>query len=280
MEKDQKYQSTHKRIEHAIRNYRVPSRFDNESALNLVLSKIESKKANPKIVRMPVWWKYASAAAAILVIGMFLHLLLATVTFEGNGSQVATFRLPDQSRVVLNQNSRVEFRKYFWNRKVSLQGNAYFEVEKGSRFVVSTSTGKVEVLGTRFLVKENNNRFEVACFEGKVRTSSGEIQQVLKAGDSVSIFDGKKESSKVSTGFPDFALFSKHYSNAGLAEIVSDIDRFFGVKITLEIKEPRYFTGTLETGNLESALTIVTSSLQMNYKVEGKNQIHIYQSIN
>jgi len=280
MEKDKKYQLTTERIEQAIRNYLVPSRLDSESALNLVLSKIDNKETNPKIVRISAWWKYAGAAAAILVIGLFLHLLLATVTFKGIDSQVASFRLPDQSRVVLNQNSQVKFRKYFWNRQVSLEGNAYFEVEKGSRFVVSTETGQVEVLGTRFSVKENNKRLEVACFEGKVKAVNREIQQILKAGDSVTIIEGKKESAKITAEFPDFALFSRHYSNVELSEIIKDIDLFFGVKTTLETETFKYFTGSLETGTLETALAIVTTPLQLDYTFEGENKIRINQSIN
>ncbi|MDX9883692.1 MAG: FecR domain-containing protein [Prolixibacteraceae bacterium] len=279
-EKGKKYQSTQGRIDQAIRHYRVPSRLDSESALNLVLSKIENSQTSPKTVRMTVWWNYAGTAAAVLFIGLLLHILLSTVTYEGSSSQIVVVRLPDQSRVVVNQNSRIEIRKYLWNRQVLLRGNAYFEVEKGSRFVVSTASGKVEVLGTRFSVNENDNRLDVACFEGKVKASNRGMQQILEAGDAVSVYDGKREPSRISAGYPGFAMFSKHYSNAELADVVEDIDRFFGVKTTVISDEQRFFTGTLETGNLETALTIITGSLQMDYTIDGKNRVQINQSIN
>lgn len=279
MKKDQKYQSINQRIDQAIRHYRIPSRLDNESALNLVLSKIEGRQTAPNVISLPLWWKFAGAAA-VLLLALFLHLLLATVTFEGGSQQVATVRLPDQSRVVIDHNSRLEFRKYFWNRQVSLKGSAYFEVEKGSRFVVSTTAGKVEVLGTRFSVKEDENRLEVACFEGKVKTSSHGNHQLVEAGTAVTMTDGKKTPVKISAEYPAYALFSRHYSNAELSAVVKDIDHFFGVETRLDIKTPRYFTGTLETGSLETALTIVTSSLQMNYQIGDKNQIRIYHSSN
>ena len=37
-------------------------------------------------------------------------------------------------------------------RIIQLRGEAFFEVEKGSRFVVQTGKGAVEVLGTSFNV--------------------------------------------------------------------------------------------------------------------------------
>ena len=110
--------------------------------------------------------KMLTRIAAIFVIGIGVYFAF----FNNNltivqtlASQNETFELPDASTVTLNATSTIKFDEDKWSdkRELSLKGEAYFKVAKGSKFDVKTSNGIVSVLGTQFTVKQRDNFFEV-----------------------------------------------------------------------------------------------------------------------
>ena len=127
-------------------------------------------------------WPLAIAASlAILLITKFLspNPLLSVQTAIG---ETLVYTLPDASRVTLNAQSQIRFDPDTWadNRSVELQGEAYFEVRKGSTFDVHTSKGTVRVLGTAFNIFAREGAFKVLCFEGKVGvTAKNEQEQAV-----------------------------------------------------------------------------------------------------
>lgn len=86
--------------------------------------------------------------------------------------------LPDGSKVWLNAASRLVYPVAFAHdrREVEIAGEAYFEVEKASRwpFVVKTKSQQVEVLGTHFNVSayDDDNDVKTSLVEGAVKVSA------------------------------------------------------------------------------------------------------------
>ena len=78
------------------------------------------------------WWSYAVAASLILLVGFFFIYNNDTIVTSGYGEQVA-INLPDGSEMILNAQSRGTFSETGWedNRTIKLEGEAYFQVEKG-----------------------------------------------------------------------------------------------------------------------------------------------------
>ena len=115
-------------------------------------------------------------------------------TQTANFGEKTTFSLPDNSEVVLNSGSEINYKKWNWdnNRRLELKGEAYFRVSKGRRFEVQTSLGKVSVLGTQFNVKARKNRFDVVCYEGRVKVNYANTQIILTHGQSVTFENGKQ----------------------------------------------------------------------------------------
>lgn len=76
------------------------------------------------------------------------------------------------------------------NRQVVLSGEGYFEVAKDStsRFIVKAGEMEVEALGTTFNVKayQEDRELTTTLFEGKVRTSVGKDEVILKPDESLS----------------------------------------------------------------------------------------------
>jgi transmembrane sensor len=275
-EKEHNDQFISRKAEQLLKSYKIDTRSDREEVLNKLLDRIEQKEQKP--VRRISWHLTAAASvAATIAVLITFWLFTATETIQSAKGESNAFRLPDDSRIVLHDGSTLSHRRYFWNRNVSLVGEAYFEVEKGKGFKVKTKQGEVEVLGTRFLVNEINNQFTVHCYEGKVKTSYKKESLLLEPGTR---FSGKGETAKKETvvnenGYPAFARFSGKFQDVPLMEVINEIEHFFGVEIQLKANAAKRFSGTIQTGSLENVLQIVCSPLQLDYAFEDKYRIII-----
>jgi transmembrane sensor len=278
MKKNQnKEYSDSEKAERLLKSYRVHTRSEQEEVLNRLLERIDEKEQKPS--RKISWYITAAAsAAAVAAILISFWFLTATVTVNAGEGEAHAFRLPDNSRIVLHDGSSITFRKYFWNRRVSLAGEGYFEVERGDGFLVNTRNGSVEVLGTRFLVNEMTNQLTVHCYEGKVKTSFNNNSWILEpgtrfSGDEVSAGKKAVENEK---DYPQFARFSGNFQNVSLTEVLHEIEVFFDVDIQLKSKTDKRFSGKIETGSLENVLQIVCEPMQLNYAFEDKYKINVY----
>lgn len=107
-------------------------------------------------------------------------------TEKGETYQV---KLPDGTVVWLNAASSLKYAANLLEsgkRKVSLQGEAYFQVAKDKKhpFMVESAGQQVEVLGTEFNVNAYADEPVVSTtlLEGSVKLVSGDIYRVLKPG--------------------------------------------------------------------------------------------------
>ncbi len=107
-----------------------------------------------------------------------------------NGQQVVSgITLPDGSVVTLNRNSKLSYPKEFSgsNRKVTIIGEAFFEVEPDASrpFVINAGNARIKVLGTSFNVcaYPGEETVDVVVETGKVEVScnSGPVSSNCKA---------------------------------------------------------------------------------------------------
>ena len=113
--------------------------FNEERILKTILT--TKKQASKTIPLYNQWFfKVASMLVLFVAIGYFLNTRLPENKLAGKG-QKTTFSLPDNSEVVLNADSEIEYKKSNWdnNRKLKLKGEAYFKVAKGKTFEVETN---------------------------------------------------------------------------------------------------------------------------------------------
>jgi transmembrane sensor len=261
-----------------IRSYRVPASRSKQEALDMLLSKIGTgEDAGKAPVRTITWFRAAVSVAATVAVIVTFWLFIAAETVSSRAGETFAFRLPDDSRVILHNESSLSYRKYMWKRNVKLEGEAYFEVEKGNGFKVITGNGNVEVLGTRFLVKEEDNRFIVQCYQGKVKAGFTGESWILEPGTELAAKNQKAEKKAIEADveYPQFARFSKSFENVPLPEVLAEVEAFFGVNIHRNGISGMNFTGTVETGNLENVLRIITIPLQLDYVFEDKYNIKL-----
>ena len=219
--------------------------------------------------------------AAVAAIALLLLYFNIGGQFDTNVSvpmaQVKTVTLPDGSTANINADSKLQYDIKSWdqNRLVSLEGEAFFSVEKGSKFSVQTNKGTVEVLGTSFNVYSRKGLFEVQCETGKVSVKSAGQETILMPEQSVSVVKGNhsfnekiEDSEKRSTWQKGIFV----YEAAPIRDVVDELERQFDVKIQMDKSVANEsYTGSFNKSNFENALTEVFYPLGLKYEVNGQN---------
>ena len=247
--------------------------FDEEKILQKVLENKKLKTKSP----ISIHWFYKIAAVLVLFMGItyFTVNKISTKTYITNNISTQTFLLPDGSKVVLNTNSEVKYKSFNWqnNRNLTLKGTAYFHVSKGNKFVVSTDLGKVSVMGTQFVVKSQNNNFNVICYEGKVKVNYRDKETILTKGMKVDFENGAQTNAftKEVNPFEKDSLLV--FRDEKLDNILSKLEEIYQVKIILETTSKELFTGKLPSDNIDVALSIITSTYNLEYKKTAENII-------
>jgi transmembrane sensor len=123
------------------------------------------------------------AASFILLAGMayiFSRSAKNEITIS-SGDAVATFYLPDSSKVWLNKHSTLTYPEDFGTegRRTKLAGEGYFEVrpDKQAPFSVTTRHTTTQVVGTSFNIKEDSTAVVLTVSEGIVNFSSIESRE-------------------------------------------------------------------------------------------------------
>ncbi|WP_264564457.1 FecR family protein [Flavobacterium sp. N3904] len=245
---------------------------------NAMLSNIlKQKKTTPKIVPLYKKWMFRVAAVFVLALGItFLLKNFVPQTQIANFGEKTTFSLPDNSEVVLNSGSEINYKKWNWdnNRRLELKGEAYFRVSKGRRFEVQTNLGKVTVLGTQFNVKARKNRFDVVCYEGRVKVNYANTQILLTHGQSVSFENGKQVNMRVNSLKPEWTENQICFYKENIRAILDEVERQYNVTIELNTKDTNsLFTGKLPSKDLDVALQIINTTYHLKGIKVAKNKI-------
>lgn len=235
---------------------------------NKIFSQIMATKNEEKpVIKLSKNWFFRIAAILVISLGL-TYIFTATNTqkqFALNG-QKTTFLLPDQSVVVLNSGSKIDYKTWNWdsNRKLNLDGEAYFKVAKGKKFEVQTSLGTVSVLGTQFNVKVRENRFDVVCFEGRVKVNYRNKEVIITQNQNVSFANGTQlDIPGQNLTKPSWMANEITFTKNNLTEIINEINRVFNVEIKAEnTNSTQLFTGTIPI-NLNSALKIISATYHL-----------------
>lgn len=248
--------------------------FDEAKVLEKIIS---HKKSTPKLI--PLYKNWMFRVAAVLVIALGITFAVQNFAIENQYAPYGTrtsFLLPDNSEVVLNAGSEIEFRKWNWDnhRNLELKGEAYFKVAKGKKFKVKTDLGNVTVLGTQFNVKARKNRFDVSCFEGRVKVNYKDKQILLTHGQSVTFENGNQISTNSTVSKPEWLENKMAFTKEPLSTILEEIQRQYNVSISVKNgSSTELFTGKIPTNNLDIALQIIATTYNLESKKIDKNKI-------
>ena len=247
-----------------------------DADIDQLRAEVQSQIRKPATRRM-TWHRYAFRWAAvfigILAIGYFMIDGPEQIVLRTAGAEIEEFILPDGSQVTLNASSSLTYQKSSFNKSdriLQLNGQAFFNVEKGKPFVVQTAEGNVTVLGTSFDVYQRDDDFIVACKSGQVRVSDHANQSaILSPGQEVSMSSNKMN--KIKKSLDQIGSWGKgtfYYEAVRLRKILDEVERQFNAKIVCQPVGlgDQLYSGYFINTHLDSALMSICWPLRIQYE--------------
>jgi len=243
-----------------------------EKPLALSFAKIQKKinlNKKGKQRKLILRWSVSVAASILILVGIFTN-------FKTNQTNIATYFteqksliLLDGSEVILNAKSEISYQENNWktNRTLTLDGEAYFKVKKGSTFSVQTNNGIITVLGTQFNVNSNEDYFEVTCFEGSVKVINTANEYVLKPGNVFRKINGNPEVTFLTTKeTPSWIHGESSFKSVPLKYVILELEKQYNIQVDeSKINDSVIFTGSFTHSDLKIALASVFKTLNIEY---------------
>ncbi|MBK7220207.1 MAG: FecR family protein [Saprospiraceae bacterium] len=244
------------------------------------------KSISPVATLRRLYLTAAVAAACFLVFYVVLfNKEESKFIFANQQKENLEHVFPDQSIVVLAPGSKIIYddQNFVEQRTLQLEGRAFFEVEKGSPFTVSSEHGKVEVLGTSFDVDALNDGFKVRCFTGKVRVEYKTKATLLMPGEQTDF----AQTSQFKSAFelpddqePEWMKSVVRFDKTNLKEVIATFEKTY--KVTVEVDEALIetiqHTGILIQDDMEKALMSITWPHHLLFEMEG-DVVKIYKKV-
>jgi ferric-dicitrate binding protein FerR (iron transport regulator) len=249
-----------------------------EDTFNKIQQKIANKKTRIRKLYF-VRWSIGVAASIILLFGLFSIFTTDLIIHKTNFGETKTISLLDGSEVILNSKSTITFNEADWkeDRQLTLDGEAYFKVEKGSAFTVNTNNGSVVVLGTQFNVNSKDDFFNVVCYEGKVSVNSNSLDYILLPTNSFRKINGSSsESSTTQLLQPTWIDGESTFKSVPIKYVITALEDQYNIKIDSElIDDSIIFSGSFPHKNLNIALITVFDALKIRYNQKEKRKIKL-----
>lgn len=238
--------------------------------------------------------KYAAVASIVFLAaflfaerrnaGLYSQIQKVTVP----AGQRANITLPDGTNVWLNSKSTLEYPLAFGkkDRRVSLDGQAYFDVTKDRKrpFTVKTSMATVDVLGTKFDVMSfsGSGQFKAMLDEGKVKITADcdpDNEVILAPATKAELDDGKLIVSQVVDFNPYVwkeGLIA--FSNCSFLEMMEEFERNYDTEIRINNSNVcKYlYSGKFRIADgLDYALQILQHDINFTYEKDPERNVVI-----
>lgn len=242
-----------------------------------VATEAKEIKLQPKPKRT---WMYYAIAACLAALVAFLFLMPSQqVQIMADRGERVEHELPDGSVVRLNTQSVITYNKKSWanDRAIELEGEAFFEVEKGNPFIVKTNLGEVEVLGTSFNVNTLGD-FVVTCHEGEVvvRSVLSETPIPLVASKGVVFASGSSpqqfdfDLNQRDTWRNDLLIFER----SSLKEVFEALENQYNVEISASTEMEQKIVDIFVdlTNPIDSVLNILQQTTSIEWAKDQNNR--------
>ncbi|MEZ5040001.1 MAG: FecR domain-containing protein [Saprospiraceae bacterium] len=266
------------RMAETSRNLALPP-FSEGAAWEQLLQARKQQQSGAKRRKRRMMWGYAAAAAvAMILIGIayWMYVPDTPLIVTGIGTQYEG-ELPDGSKVVLNAAGSIDYDAAKWpaQRTLTLQGEAFFTVEKGSTFTISTPKGLVEVLGTSFNVWAREEQLEVICYTGKVKVKSDKSEKEIVAEQKAVLeTDGQFTITNLSlTPSPSWFRGWTECNGLPLSRVFAELSRRYAIKVVWKEVEYRIYDGGFPNDDLMAALKFICDPMELQYELSEDKKI-------
>jgi len=238
---------------------------------------IEGKEKSSKPLTKRLYTiSFGVAASIILILFVMGVFESAEVLNKTSYAEINSVTLPDNSKVMLNIDSKLTYDLDKWKKErvVKLNGEAFFNVEKGEKFSVETDKVVVEVLGTSFNVYDRNNLLNVRCETGMVRVINKILSDTIVLNPGFGVIYRLDESFEKYSFDTDIKSIWKDgvitFNNNDLKFVFDEISRQYDINIDAsESVLKRLFTGRIDLGNKEKTLESICWPMHLKFEFTG-----------
>lgn len=215
-------------------------------------------------------WAIAASILILFATGSFLRFY--SVSIQTPDGQHLVAELPDQSKVDLNAESTLTYYPFWWKitRIIKLEGEGFFEVQKGRKFTVISSKGSTQVVGTSFNIFAREEIYKVTCVTGivKVKSKAG-FEAILRPNSKAEILPGGKINvlENIQT-YPEISWKQNIFlfTASPVFQVFREIERQYGVHIESKVDDFSLYTGNFtKDQNVEEILEYVCPALGLKY---------------
>lgn len=251
---------------------------------NIAWNKLKGQIESPK--KSYGWLRIAASIAIIFSVSLTVFLLNAgpEEVFVATLDQKQTVTFPDGSQGVLNENSSFTYLdKFGEERRVSFEGEAYFDIKKSQKpFIIDMNGVDVKVLGTAFNLVTSDENVSLYVDRGLVAFSKDGVDTKVKAG--LEAVFNKKTNEVIIKETPSNNIMSWRngyfkFDKTPLNEVLNDLSDYYNVEFKLAnndlnscrisvIIDKKPLTGALDL--IESVLNVKTSVKDKTVKISGK----------
>jgi transmembrane sensor len=200
------------------------------------------------------------------------------------GSKVVDITLADGSRVWLNAGSSLTYPVTFVGneRKVSISGEAYFEIAHNAvkPFIVSKGVANVLVLGTHFNMNayEDENDIKVTLIEGRVAVSNNLSKMKIEPGEQAVIAEDGKINVEKNVDVDQVLAWKNgmfKYNSANLETLMRQAARWYDVDVVFASK---MISNDTYTGSIPRTVSLATwfrvlEESGVHFKIESRKVI-------
>lgn len=273
--------------------------FDKELAYNRFLYRVKESSQpvviNPgnKFFFTKGFIKIAASAAILIVLGSiyFLKILSPSINPKDEFYSITVpygakskVTLSDSTKVWLNSGTTIKYSYIVKDkvRKLSLNGEAYFEVAKmnGVPFIVETDRIDVKVLGTKFNVVSylEDSKINVTLLEGSIalKMDNDNNKEIRLVPNKSATFDKssnklvvKDVNSSLSTQWSEGVIV---FEDEKLVQIAHRLEREYNVKIELtnaSLSDSHFYGVFNKNQSIKEIFDIITLNNKLHYQIKG-----------
>jgi ferric-dicitrate binding protein FerR (iron transport regulator) len=249
-----------------------------EEARRRVMGRIEMTEKVILLHRPNRIYSKLAIAASIAALLTFSISFFGSETVQNSSDSILVHTLPDGSIIYLNSNAEVSYNDLTWmlNRDLDFSGSGFFEVEKGSKFNVSTDVGVVSVLGTSFSVITSNDILKVSCKTGKVLVENENAPSViLTPGKGVEMSESISAELDLKIEYIDAWVGGTYrFDNVSIDQVFNSLEDFTGFQVEYPEDLNTSYSGEFSTDqSVEEILEIVCKPLGLSYEIIEENSL-------
>lgn len=193
-----------------------------------------------------------------------------------------TLVLADGTKVWVNAATEIRYPVKFikGERRVQLEGEAYFEVAKNPTkpFIVEVDGMEVKVYGTKFNINTRRlDRMQTTLVEGSVSVKANGKPEVMLEPNQQAVFNklsGQVAVQKVDVmPYVAWHLGNYFFENKSVSEILDELSLWYDIKVFFMNDEVRgeRFSGYLPRyGEIEKLLALIEKTSHVRFEIKGK----------